>query len=95
MTRPAIRTFLTAGAALALAACGSDGEADNAANTVDSNLMFEEPANDQSALESAYNATEPLPPAVDANAADDIDAAGETEGGDTGGNTLESNVAGM
>lgn len=95
MIRTATRIALAAGTALALAACGDGESADNAANAVDSNLMFEEPANDQSALESAYNATEPMPVMDDANAGGDVDASGETDGGDTGGNTLESNVAGM
>ena len=94
MTRTATRIALAAGAALTLAACGGDS-ADNAANAVDSNLMFEEPSNDQSALESAYNAAEPMPVVNDTNSGGDVDVSGETDGGDTGGNTLESNVAGM
>lgn len=95
MTRAAIRAFLAAGTAVALAACGGGGGADNSANGVDSNLMFEGPTNDAGALESAYNATEPLPAVNDSNTAEDLGPAGETEGGDTGGNTLDSNVAGM
>jgi hypothetical protein len=95
MTRHATRIVLAAGTALALAACGGGDSADTAANGIDSNLMFEEPANDQSALESAYNATEPMPVVDDTNAGGDADVSGETDGGDTGGNTLESNVAGM
>jgi hypothetical protein len=95
MTHAALRTALAAGAALLVAACGGGDSTDNAANEVDSNLMFEEPANDASALESAYNATEPLPPANDVDAGEDIDAIGETSGGDTAGNTVDSNVAGM
>lgn len=94
MNRTALRALIAAGTALGLVAC-SGGESDNAANAIDSNVMFEEPANDAGALESAYNASEPLPAVNDSNAADDVDVRGETDGGDTGGNTLDSNVAGM
>ena len=94
MNQTAIRTALAAGAVLLLAACGREAT-DNEANAIDSNLMFEEPANDASAMESAYNATEPMPTTNAADPGNDIDAGRETSGGDTGGNTLESNVAGM
>ena len=53
-------------------------------------------------MESAYNAAEPAADSTEpGNAADSDEAAeetgpaGETSGGDTGGNTLDSNVAAM
>ena len=53
-------------------------------------------------MESAYNAAEPAADSPEPeNAADPDEApepsgpAGETSGGDTGGNTLDSNVAAM
>lgn len=86
------KAAMIAGAALALAACGGEPAVNNAAgNELDANMTLEEPANDASAMEAAGNAAEA--PAPDGNAAED--AAGETDGGDTGGNTLESNVSGM
>jgi hypothetical protein len=94
-----MRTFLTtsrltlaAGAALFVAGCSGSESATNAANDLGSNAVLEEPANDASALESAANATEPLP--VD-NVTNTVEEP-QTSGGDTGGNTLQSNdVAGM
>ena len=87
-----VKAAFVAGAILALAACGSEPEATNAAgNELDANMTLEEPANDASAMEAAGNATE-APPAED-NATDE--AEGETEGGDTGGNNVESNTVGM
>ena len=88
-----------AGLSLTLAACGGgSSEATNAAdaNAMDANLMFEEPANDASALESVANVTEtsPVTNLVD-EAGNEAGPLGETSGGDTGGNTVESNVAGM
>ena len=96
-TRPATAALI-AGLSIALAGCGGDTEAANEAapNAVDANLMFEEPANDASAMESVANVSEPPP--LDTNVSqpiDDTGALGETSGGDTGGNTVESNVAGM
>jgi len=87
------RIAILAGAALALAACsGGDTAANNATgNELDQNMMLEEPANDASAMEAVGNATEA--PAETTNAAEDT--MGETDGGDTGGNTVDSNVSGM
>jgi hypothetical protein len=90
-------TALAASLAFAVSACGGGNEAaDEGANeVVDSNLLFEEPANDASALESVGNAVEPLPELNAGNEAAGNTVMGETEGGDTGGNTVESNVSGM
>lgn len=88
-----LRTALIAGATVALAACGGGNKAvDNSANEVDANAMMGEPTNDMSAMEAAGNATEPLPP-VDNGSSDNV--LGETEGGDTGGETVETNTPGM
>ena len=84
---------MVAGAALLAAGCGTGDDAANRAdaNALDANLMLEEPGNDASAMESAVNATEP----VVANASEGgNDVLGETRGGDTGGNTIESNASG-
>ncbi len=94
-----LRLAAAAGAALLVAACGGGG--DEAANqsggdATDANMMMEAPANDASALEAAANATQPAAP--DANGSQGTDAAdvlGNGSGGDTGGNTVESNVSGM
>lgn len=87
------RAALIAGATLVLSACGGgEKAADNGANELDANAMMAEPANDMSAMEGAANATEPLPePGNDSG--DDV--LGETEGGDTGGETVETNTPGM
>ena len=84
---------MLAGAALLVASCGRGHNAaeDNMANTLDVNAMLEQPANDQSAMESAVNATEP---AADVNQSSN-EVLGDTGGGDTGGNTVDSNVSGM
>lgn len=84
---------MVAGAALLLAGCGTGDDAANRAdaNALDANVMLAEPGNDASAMESAVNATEP----VDANSSEGgNDVLGETRGGDTGGNTIESNSSG-
>lgn len=90
------RLAIMAGACLFVAACGSGSDATNdaALNSLDSNLMIDEPANDASAMESAINAPE-LVPETNAGETDTNDVLGETDGGDTGGNTVESNVSGM
>jgi len=94
MRNPMLRAALIAGATLALAACGSsDKAADNSANEVDANAMMGEPTNDMSAMEAAGNATEPLPPVDNGTATGNV--LGETEGGDTGGETVETNTPGM
>jgi hypothetical protein len=86
------RTAIALGAALALAACSGEPAANNAAGSeLDANMTLEEPANDASAMEAAGNAAE-LPAPSD-NAANEVE--GEDEGGDTGGNNVESNTVGM
>ena len=86
------RLTLAAGAALIVAGCGGSESPGNAANDLGTNAIVEEPYNDASALESAANATEPLPLENATNIVEEP----ETSGGDTGGNTLQSNdVAGM
>jgi len=89
------RLAIVAGASLFVAGCGGGGEATNdaAVNAMDSNLMIDEPANDASAMESAVNAPE-LTPVTNAGEGDN-GVLGETDGGDTGGNTVDSNVSGM
>lgn len=85
------RLTLAAGAALIVAGCSGGESATNAANDLGSNVVLEEPANDASALESAANVTEPLPVDNMTNIVEEP----QTSGGDTGGNSLESNVTGM
>jgi hypothetical protein len=90
---------LIAGLALAVAGCGGEtdtgDEAD--ANLMESNLILDEPANDASAMESIVNVAEPETPVANTaeNETDDSAPLGETSGGDTGGNTVDSNVSGM
>jgi hypothetical protein len=85
-----IRTALIAGATLALAACGGgDGAVNNAANEADANQALE-PLNDQSAIESVGNVTEPIAP--EANSAGN---AADTDPGDDGGETIETNTPGI
>lgn len=78
---------LIAGGVLLVAACG-DGAEEATANDVAANVMFEEPANDQSALESTANITEVAPVANEG--ATDENAVEESDNG-----MVESNVAGM
>ena len=98
------RLAMIAGAALFVAACGDGGEATNNSGIeeLDSNMMLDTLGNDASALESIGNAGEPLPPVdtgnqgVEANqGTESTDVLGTTSGGDTGGNTVESNVSAM
>ena len=92
------RLALAAGAALLAAGCGGGNEAaaDNNAGALNANLMVEQPGNDQSAMESAANATEPMPADLgNATTDDGNQVLGDTSGGDTGGNTVDSNISGM
>jgi hypothetical protein len=87
---------LAAGAALLVAGCGEGGDATNATdtNTLDANVLLEQPVNDASALESAVNATDPVVPDTGNQATDSPAVLGNTSGGDTGGNTV-GNVSAM
>jgi hypothetical protein len=81
-----------AGAALALAACsGSSATNNTTANDLGTNMTFEEPANDASAMEAAGNATETPAPAANDSAADNNADPGA---GESGAN-VDSNVSGM
>ena len=88
---------IAVGLALAVSACGGSEEATDAGanNMIDANALFEEPANDASAMESVTNVEEPLPEVNAGNASETNEVLGETSGGDTGGNTVDSNVSGM
>jgi len=91
----ALRLTLVASAALAVAACGSRPAATNAATnaaSVANDLSM--PMNDASAIETTTNAGIAPPPSNLTNSAD-TQPIGPTRGGDTGGNTVQSNVAGM
>ena len=105
---PLFKSAFIVPATIALASCGGAEEANEAASTIDSNLMFERIGNDASALEAAANAAPTLPPAEPANESGessndapsrsesdpgDEPVLGETSGGDTGGNTVEGNVS--
>jgi hypothetical protein len=92
MRTTTIRIALTAGMALAIAACGSGGtEANNAAtNELDANMTLSEPANDASAMESTTNAAETTAPA-DTNAT----GTGADTGTGSSGNNVEANTVGM
>lgn len=90
------RWVLLAGAALLVAGCSGSEDADNAvdANALDANLLLDQPLNDASAMESAANAIEPeTTNAGEAGNASEM--LGETRGGDTGGNVIESNTSAM
>ena len=91
------RLALAAGAALLLTGCGEGGDATNAAdaNTLDANLLLQQPANDASALESAVNATEPVVTDTGNLSTNATDVPGTRSGGDTGGNTMDRNVSAM
>lgn len=92
------RLAIIASAALLVTACGDGGEATNnaGAEALDSNAMLDTLGNDASALESVGNAGETLPPVDTGNQGTDAtNVLGDTSGGDTGGNTVESNVSGM
>lgn len=91
--RTNFKMMMGAAAALLIAACSGGGDSTNnaAASDLDSNMMTDMPANDASALETAANATEPLP---EANATTETDA--PAPGGETGDEATEGNdVAGM
>lgn len=89
----ASRAAVVAGAALALAACGGEAATNNnAGNELEANASFDALGNDASAMEAVANTAE-IPPAPEDNSADEVD--GEAEGGDTGGNNVESNTLGM
>ena len=90
------RLALVAGAAFAIAGCGSRPAATNsAANAASVANDLSTPMNDASAIETTTNAST-TPPRVSntANSAG-TDTLGTTRGGDTGGNTVQSNIAGM
>ncbi|HET9428686.1 MAG TPA: hypothetical protein VFO69_10040 [Allosphingosinicella sp.] len=109
VVKAAVHAVFVLPAVMALASCGGADETNKAESSeTDSNVMFERIGNDASALEAAANAS-PLAPsndvAADGEAADEdaptnsgADASqsvlGETEGGDTGGNTIQGNVSG-
>jgi hypothetical protein len=93
--RHPIKTALIAGAALAAAGCnrGADNSSANAANEIGDNTTMS-PGNDASAPEMATNSVEAMaPPAASDNSNEPV--TGETSGGDTGGNNVDSNVSGM
>ncbi len=91
-----ILAFTTLAAASLLAGCNSRPAATtNAANTNVGNMALEAPMNDQSAMESATNAGLATPPPANSTNSSATDVLGETRGGDTGGNTVQSNVTGM
>ncbi len=87
------RISIIAGSALFVAACGGGETAVNesAANDMESNLLLDAPGNDASALESVAPIEE-APPVANLG---DEEVLGETSGGDTGGNTVDNDVAGM
>ena len=88
-----------AGLALAVAGCGGASEPAEEAGTNlgDSNMILDEPANDASAMESAAEVTQPVDVIENSSANESVETEplGETSGGDTGGNTVDSNVSGM
>ena len=91
------RLAIVLAAGLALAGCGGNETTTNAAdlNSLDVNAILETPANDASAMESAVNAVEPVADTTNTGEASNAsDVLGESEGGDTGGNTMDSNTSG-
>ncbi len=91
-----ILAFTTLAVAGLLAGCNSRPAATtNTANVSAANMTLDAPMNDQSAMESVTNAGLTAPPPVGNSTNSATDALGETRGGDTGGNTVQSNVTGM
>ena len=91
------RMAIVLGAGLTLAGCGGNETTTNAAdlNSLDANAILQTPANDASAMESAVNAVEPVTDTGNTGEASNAsDVLGESEGGDTGGNTMDSNTSG-
>ena len=84
------------GCALLAAGCSRQAATNNTvANATGIVNDMATPMNDASAMESAANvSTMPPPPSNLTNSAD-VQPLGDTTGGDTGGNTVQSNVAGM
>lgn len=95
LTKISARLSIAAGAVLFVAGCSGTESANTAANDLGSNIVFEEPANDASAMESAANVSTMPPPTGNLANSADVQPLGETSGGDTGGNTVQSNVTGM
>lgn len=90
-----ISTLGLIGGALLVSGCGQ--QAAPTANTLNEVSVANDmamPMNDASAMESAANVSTMPPPSNTSNTAD-TDPLGETSGGDTGGDTVQSNVAGM
>ena len=89
------RLALAGGAALLIAGCGGGDDAANVAdaNALDANTLLDEPTNDASAMESVANATEPAITDTGNQSSNSTDVLGNTSGGDTGGNTVESNIS--
>ena len=90
-----LRLAFAAGAALAVAGCGSRPAATNSAtNAAGITNDLSAPMNDASAIETTANASTTPTPSNLSNSADPAPI-GPTRGGDTGGNTVQSNIAGM
>ena len=92
-----VSTLGLIGCALLAAGCSrQQAPTVNATNEVSVANDLAMPMNDASAMESAGNvSTMPPPPAANMSNSVDTPPLGQTSGGDTGGNTVQSNVTGM
>ena len=94
--RLTISTLGLIGGALLVSACGQQATTNNMtvnATSIGNDLSL--PMNDASAMESAANVSTMPPPTDNMTNSADTPPLGETTGGDTGGNTVQSNVTGM
>lgn len=93
--RVTVSTLGLIGCALLASGCSrQQAPVVNATNEVSIANDMAMPMNDQSAMESASNVSTMPPPVTNAtNSTGDV--LGETSGGDTGGDTVQSNVTGM
>ena len=84
------------GCALLAAGCGrQQATTVNVTNEVSVTNDLAMPMNDASAMESTANVSTMPPPTTNMGNSAETDALGQTSGGDTGGNTVQSNVTGM
>jgi hypothetical protein len=94
--RFAISTIGLIGCALLVAGCGRQAATTNTATNATGIVNdLATPMNDASAMESAANFSTMPPPTENLANSADVQPIGDTSGGDTGGNTIQSNVTGM
>lgn len=94
--RFAISTLGLIGCALLAAGCSRQAATNNMTTNATGIVNdMATPMNDASAMESAANVSTMPPPTGNLANSAEVQPLGETSGGDTGGNTVQSNVTGM